>query len=141
MEPNSPDCDGGGFRTTGSSKTESTAWNSLMSLLTTLTKTAVIIFLSMPASATRCEDLAKLTIPGVSVTLASHVAAGHFRPPASDKILDTPAFCRVVAIAKPTSDSLINFEVWIPTVEDRLGSCRADIMVSGLPTIRKRATV
>ena len=28
-----------------------------------------------------------------------------------------PAFCRVEATARPTSDSEIKFEVWIPPVE------------------------
>src|SRR6266540_2023339 len=31
--------------------------------------------------------------------------------------LTLPAFCRVEAIARPTSDSDIKFEVWIPPVE------------------------
>jgi feruloyl esterase len=78
---------------------------------------AVVIVLTIPASAATCEDLAKIAISGASVTSASDVAAGHFRPPGSDNVLDTPAFCRVVAIAKPTSDSAINFEVWIPAGE------------------------
>jgi len=88
-----------------------------MYLLTRLSKLAVVIVLTIPASATRCAELAKLTIPGVSVTSASDVAAGHFTPPVADKALHIPAFCRVVAVAKPTSDSVINFEVWIPNGE------------------------
>lgn len=95
---------------------ESTIPKSLRSLLTTLAETAVIIILTVPASATSCEDVSKIKISGVSITSASDVAAGHFSPPL-DKALDTPAFCRVVAMAKPTSDSVINFEVWIPTGE------------------------
>ncbi len=88
-----------------------------MCLFTRLSKLAVVIVLTIPASATTCEDLAKIAISGASVTSASDVAAGHFSPPRSDKALDTPAFCRVVAMAKPSSDSVINFEVWIPTSE------------------------
>lgn len=86
-----------------------------MHLLTRLSKLVVLVVLTIPASATTCEYLARITIAGVSVTSASDVASGHFTPPGSAKVLDTPAFCRVVAVAKPTSDSIINFEAWIPT--------------------------
>ena len=36
-------------------------------------------------------------------------------PPGSQTALaDLGAFCRVQAVATPTNDSLINFEVWVP---------------------------
>jgi len=65
---------------------------------------------------TKCDDLVKLSPPDVTVTLATNVAAGQFTPPGSANALETP-FCRVVAVARPTSDSAINFEVWIPPAE------------------------
>lgn len=37
--------------------------------------------------------------------------------PVADKALHIPTFCRVVAVAKQTSDSVITFEVWIPNGE------------------------
>lgn len=64
----------------------------------------------------KCEDLVKLNIQGVTVTSATSMPAGSFTPPDSSKALETPAFCRVVAVARPTSDSVINFEVWVPSV-------------------------
>ena len=42
---------------------------------------------------------------------------GRFRPPAPATPMTLPAFCRVEATARPTSDSEIKFEVWIPPAE------------------------
>ncbi|HEY2819472.1 MAG TPA: tannase/feruloyl esterase family alpha/beta hydrolase [Candidatus Acidoferrum sp.] len=71
------------------------------------------------ASAQRsCETLASLTLSEASITSATSVAAGAFKPlsgpgqPAPNYAL--PAFCRVLGVAKPTSDSDIKFEVWLP---------------------------
>jgi len=75
---------------------------------------ALLIFAARPASATNCGDLVRLKIPDVTVTSATNVAAGQFTPPGSSTALQTPEFCRVVGVARPTSDSVINFEVWIP---------------------------
>jgi Tannase and feruloyl esterase len=47
------------------------------------------------------------------------MAAGQFTPPGSSTVLETPEFCRVVAVARSTSDSIINFEVWIPPAAHR----------------------
>lgn len=69
-----------------------------------------------PARGTECGELVKLTLPDVTLTSATKVGAGHFTPPGSSAALETPEFCRVVAVARPTSDSVINFEVWIPPV-------------------------
>ncbi len=63
-----------------------------------------------------------LKIPDVTITLAQTVAAGTFAgPPAPFSGMDVsalykglPAFCRVVAEAKPTADSDIKIEVWLP---------------------------
>ena len=66
------------------------------------------------ATGTACSSLAALTIPGVSIREATAVPAGPFTPPGSRQDLMLPAFCRVEAVARPTSDSEIKFEVWIP---------------------------
>ena len=42
---------------------------------------------------------------------------GAFTPPGAQAALTLPAFCRVEATARPTTDSEIKFEVWIPPVE------------------------
>lgn len=72
--------------------------------------------------ATACERLAKVDFPGVSITMATPVAAGGFAgPPQAFTGVDLssyykklPAFCRVVAEAKPTAESDIKIEVWMP---------------------------
>jgi hypothetical protein len=69
-----------------------------------------------------CEQLSALTIPGATITLAQTIAAGAFAgPPAPFSGVDLstlyktmPSFCRVVAEAKPTGDSDIKLEVWLP---------------------------
>ena len=69
-----------------------------------------------------CEKLSALKIPDTGITLAQTVAAGTFSgPPAPFSGMDLsalykslPAFCRVVAEAKPTADSDIKIEVWLP---------------------------
>jgi Tannase and feruloyl esterase len=66
--------------------------------------------------ATACEALADLKLADSTITAAQSVAAGAFVPasgsPAAFKNL--PAFCRIAGIIKPTSDSEIKFEVWMP---------------------------
>ena len=66
---------------------------------------------------TACTDLAALTIPNVTVNSAANTAAGTFTPPGSQTALTVPAFCRVEATARPTGDSEIKFEVWIPAAD------------------------
>jgi len=71
-------------------------------------------------SGTSCADLAALAIPGVTVTSATLIADGAFTPESSSPRFEPtplPAFCRVIAIATPTDDSIINFQVWIPPAE------------------------
>jgi feruloyl esterase len=66
---------------------------------------------------TPCPTLAALTIPNVTIKSAALVAAGAFTPPGAQTAMTLPAFCRVEATARPTSDSDIKFEVWIPPAE------------------------
>ena len=73
------------------------------------------------AAGTSCANLAALTIPNITVNAAAMVAAGGFTPPGPQvpgtNTSPLPAFCRVEATARPTGDSEIKFEVWIPPVE------------------------
>ena len=79
-------------------------------------------------AATSCESLASLSLPDATITSAQSVAAGAFtlpanpngragRGPASNPYKDLPAFCRVTATLKPTSDSDIKIEVWLPAAD------------------------
>jgi len=69
------------------------------------------------SAGTACANLAALTIPNITVNASTLVAAGLFSPPGSQVPITLPAFCRVEATARPTTDSEIRFEVWIPPVE------------------------
>lgn len=79
----------------------------------------IAAFLPVTTSAqTHCEALANLTLTNATITSATSVAAGSYKPPAAPGLpaptKDLPAFCRVAGIARPTSDSEIHFEVWLP---------------------------
>ncbi|HEY6384331.1 MAG TPA: tannase/feruloyl esterase family alpha/beta hydrolase [Candidatus Acidoferrum sp.] len=78
---------------------------------------------SAQAAGQTCEQLAQLALPNTKVASAQTVAAGAFAPPANlapwlagdpDFYKRLPAFCRVTAEAKPTTDSDIKIEVWLP---------------------------
>ena len=56
------------------------------------------------AFAATCDSLAALKLPDTTITLAQEVAAAG----------NTPAYCRVAATLKPSSDSDIKIEVWLP---------------------------
>src|ERR1700739_4704410 len=63
-----------------------------------------------------CNSLLKQGSPTASITLATEIEAGTFTPSDSTTSLhDLPSFCRVTARLKPTSDSDIHAEVWLPT--------------------------
>jgi len=72
-------------------------------------------FVPTPLQAESCEALSKLVSPTVSITLANTIDSGTFTPPGStESFPHLPAFCRVTASLKPTSDSDIRIEVWLP---------------------------
>jgi Tannase and feruloyl esterase len=74
-------------------------------------------------AAATCESLTGVSLPNTTITGAQLVPAGALAPPGAPPIIQLdnlspgplPAFCRVTGTAKPTSDSDINFEVWMPT--------------------------
>src|SRR5262245_20407560 len=70
---------------------------------------------TIPARAA-CAGLTKVTSEGnTTITSATTVDAGTFVTPAGQTLTGLPAFCRVVGVSRPTSDSTINFEVWMPS--------------------------
>ncbi len=81
-----------------------------------------IMLNAAPASAATCESLASRILPDTTITLAQSVAAGAFTLPASGRgaaqqnaaFKQLPGFCRVAATLKPSSDSDIKIEVWMP---------------------------
>jgi len=85
------------------------------------------------AHAATCESLAMLTLPQATVDTAQMVAAGAFTQPGGragrggNPFGNLPAFCRVALTAKPSSDSDIKIEVWLPA------SAAASAQGSGAP--------
>ena len=58
-----------------------------------------------PAAAASCGSLSGLVLQDTTITVAA---------PDGGAFGNLPGFCRVAATLKPTSDSDINIEVWMP---------------------------
>ncbi len=69
---------------------------------------------SVISAAPTCSHLTKLLIPNTTVRSAVEVPAGTFTPPGAPRAINLPEFCRVLAVSRPTNDSEIHFEVWMP---------------------------
>jgi feruloyl esterase len=80
----------------------------------------VLSLQAVPASAATCESLSTLKLPNTTITAAESVAAGAFSAGGrggrggANPFADLPAFCRIAATVKPTPDSDIKIEVWMP---------------------------
>lgn len=89
---------------------------------TALIAGVVLIMGALGFSDDSCEKLSALKISDTIITSAQSVAAASFAGPPepfsgrdmSAFYKTLPEFCRVVAEAKPTSDSDIKVEVWLP---------------------------
>src|SRR6266542_2040232 len=75
------------------------------------------------AAARSCEDLKSVTLADTVITSAQVVEAGAFTPPGGGRATPPgavgayarlPAFCRVAATVRPSSDSDIKVEIWLP---------------------------
>jgi len=75
------------------------------------------------AEAAACDVLAALDLPHAEITEATHIARGAFRvegpgqfaAPTNAAMMDLPEFCRVALTSRPSRDSEIKIEVWMPT--------------------------
>jgi len=83
----------------------------------------VSLILAAPpaASAASCESLRQLKLEHTTVVSAQEVAAGSFSNPSPQpnplenaNFAAMPAFCRVVLQGKPSPDSDLKIEVWLP---------------------------
>ena len=89
-----------------------------MSKLTLLV--SLMIAGGLPAVAATCDSLASLALPNTTIALVQSVAPGALSlpagrgPNAANAYKDLPAFCRVAATLKPSGDSDIKIEVWLP---------------------------
>ncbi len=71
---------------------------------------------SLTAAERACAELVNLTFEGNTIVTASTVvASGTLETPTGETLTGLPAFCRAVGVSRPTSDSNINFEVWLPS--------------------------
>src|SRR5690349_16545984 len=94
-----------------------------MRTLAAVSLVASALLVPTPAHAATCERLAALTLANTTIGSARVVAAGAFvvprdragQGPSLFHGYDTlPAFCRVEGTIRPTPDSAIGFEVWLP---------------------------
>jgi feruloyl esterase len=77
-----------------------------------------MMLLPVALHAQPCDRLSQLASPTVSITLATVVDTGNFTPVGSaDALYNLPPFCRVAADLRPTPDSDIRIEVWLPTAQ------------------------
>src|ERR1700730_3184795 len=85
----------------------------------------VAALLATPLCAMSCEKLKQLPVADTVITLAQSVPAGKFDLPegilpagaaakAHKAFSKLPAFCRVAATIRPTNDSDIKIEIWMP---------------------------
>jgi Tannase and feruloyl esterase len=84
-------------------------------LIKMLRKIAFALLLTAPAWAdNNCDRIAKLSLAHTTITSAEAVTSGVFAPPSGPPLSGLPAFCRVAAALKPTADSDIRIEIWLP---------------------------
>ena len=88
---------------------------------------------SLASAAATCESLSSLSLPETTITMAQTVAPGAFALPqgfagsescwfqpcpisngSGDVFKGLPTFCQVAATLKPTGDSDIKIEIWLP---------------------------
>ncbi len=84
----------------------------------------VIALTATTAFAATCESLASLRLPDTTVTSAATVPQGAFTPAGQNgptaagsqrtPFSALPTFCRVLLTIRPTSDSDIRMEMWLP---------------------------
>jgi feruloyl esterase len=75
---------------------------------------AAVLFCASARAAATCESLAGLKLADTTITAAQAVSDGSFAPPTGQPMRNLPPFCRVAGVIKPSSDSHIEFEVWMP---------------------------
>ena len=83
-----------------------------------------LAYCQVPATGKPCESLASLALPDTEITRAQLVPAGQFAgtptgllapgAPSLRPYSLLPTFCRVTATLKPSSDSEIKMELWMP---------------------------
>jgi feruloyl esterase len=70
---------------------------------------------ALPSAAMDCSDVANLSLPNTTITLAQSYKAGDV---VSGTLTAPVDLCRVAGTIKPGVRSNVHFEVWIPTAEN-----------------------
>jgi feruloyl esterase len=73
------------------------------------------LVLASHGRAASCDDMVNLKLPNTEIKSAQRFGPGEFTVPGRGKQPDFPAFCRVVASVKSSTDSEIGVEVWLPS--------------------------
>ncbi len=78
---------------------------------------APLLAASMSAHAASCDSLKSLSLPDTTIDSTEVVAAGPYQDPVSAWAppIQLPEHCRVLGTIRPTPDSDIKFQVWLPT--------------------------
>jgi feruloyl esterase len=61
-----------------------------------------------------CSGLKSLKLENTEITVAESVSTGTLAIPGEPPMSGLPAMCRVTGVLRPTGDSAIRFEVWMP---------------------------
>ncbi len=73
-----------------------------------------VVLLAAVAQQISCEGLKSFSLPHTTITSAEYVAAGAQRTGRGAQGAPLPAHCRVAATLKPSADSNIEMELWLP---------------------------
>lgn len=72
------------------------------------------VFLATHLFAADCASLKNLHLENTTITLADSISSGSVHIPGTPPISGLPAICRVAGILRPSTDSVIHFELWLP---------------------------
>lgn len=82
-----------------------------------------------------CDAVKNLTLDGEEIVSAKWVEAGTTQvqvgtPPKSVTV-PVKRHCEITAVSRPTTDSVINFTLWLPPLEDWNGSTSSSVAAAG----------
>lgn len=80
----------------------------------------LMLFAATAMAQIPCDNLNTISIPGTTITTIELIPPGPYKPPADAPAfppppsINLPEYCRVAAVLKPSSDSHIEMELWLP---------------------------
>ena len=94
---------------------ERTARRSVRAVILGVVGLTGVTCLARPALADNCTDFADGLLSNGVITAAQSIPAGDYTAPNGVTYQGLPAFCRIAATLKPTPESDIKIEVWMPS--------------------------